>query len=109
MYSYHLWYWYFARRGVSKIVEIDKIIVAQCICIGIHGRRLFFRGEEECLKNCYTPKNGSRGRDAFCPPRGGVEGGRGGVEGGKGGGDKPFFAEENRDFCENMRKKSKDF
>ncbi len=33
---------------------------------------------------------------------------REGVEG-EGGRDKSIFAEENRDFCENMRKKSKDF
>ena len=41
-----------------------------------HGRRLFSRGGEEWLKNCCTPKNGSRGGDTFYPPRGGVEGGK---------------------------------
>ncbi len=70
--------------------------------IPTHGRRLFSRGGEECLKNCYTPKNGSRGGDTFCFPRGGVEGG-------KGGGTNHIFAEENKDFCENTRKKSKVF
>ena len=70
--------------------------------IPTHGRRLFSRGGEECLKNCYTPKNGSRGGDTFCSPRGGVEGG-------KGGGTNHIFAKENKDFCENMRKKSKVF
>ena len=43
-----------------------------------HGRRLFSRGGEECLKNCSTPKNGSRGGDTFHSSRGGVEGGKGG-------------------------------
>ena len=36
------------------------------------------RGGEECYKNCYIPKNGSRGGDTFCPPRGGVKGEKGG-------------------------------
>ncbi len=62
----------------------------------------FSRGGEEYLKKCYTPKNGSRGGDTFCFPRGGVEGG-------KGGGTNHIFAEENKDFCENTRKKSKVF
>ncbi len=42
------------------------------------------------------------GIDTFCSPRGGVEGG-------KGGGTNHVFAEENKDFRENMRKKSKVF
>ncbi len=45
-----------------------------------HGRRLFSRGGEECLKNCFTPKNGSRGGDTCWPPRGGVEGGKEGEQ-----------------------------
>ncbi len=41
------------------------------------GAEFFPEIGRECLKNCCTPKNGSRGGDTFCPPRGGVEGGRG--------------------------------
>ncbi len=67
-----------------------------------HGRRLFSRGGEECLKNCYVPKNGSRGGDTFCLPRGGVEGR-------KGLGTNQILVEEKRDFCETMKKKRKVF
>ncbi len=60
--------------------------------LAIHTRApTFIERREECLKNCYAPKNGSRGREFFK------------------GGENQIFAEENRDFCENMRKKSKDF
>ncbi len=66
------------------------------------GADFFSGGRRECLKNFCAPKNGSRGGDTFCPPRGGVEGGMGG-------GTSQIFTKENRDLCENMRKKSKVF
>ncbi len=64
------------------------------------GADIFHEIWEECLKKI-APKNVSRGGDIFCTSRGGVEGEKGGTN--------QIFAEENRDFCENMRKKSKLF
>ncbi len=77
---------YLAGWGSTNLTDPDQEFTAELVyrqvrthsCYGrrgglTHGRRMFSRGREECLKNCYTPQNGSRGGDTFCPPRGGVE------------------------------------
>ncbi len=61
-------------RRVQKLpdVGIDTGRLGHTWC------RLFSRGGKNASKYCYTPKNGSRGGDTFCPPVEWVEGGRGG-------------------------------
>ncbi len=58
----------------------------------------FCQRGEECLKNCNTSQNGSRGGDTFSPFRGGVEGG-------KRGGQTKFLQEKTGIFCKSKSKK----
>ncbi len=65
------------------------------------GANFFSRGVGECLKNCNTPQNGSRGGDTFSLSRGGIEGG-------KGGGQTKFLQEKTGIFAK-AREKKHDF
>ncbi len=85
--------------GVLPMLALaQKYTIHVSITKSTHGR-LFSRGGEECLKKFCTPKNDSRGGDTFCPPRGGVEGGKGG------GVANQFFEQENRDHCKHEKEK----
>ena len=87
-----------AERGS---VRLRAALEREVNLVTTHGRRLFPRGGEDCPKNCNTPQNGSRGGDTFCPPRGGVEGGKGG------GANQIFVGEKTRMFAKTLERKAR--